>query len=90
MDLRPVTILTYLSKLLEKLSIGQLMPHKNDLQVLPVYYLGCTRGHLTTAALLIVTDDVSRSLDCGEVTLLALLDYSRAYELVNHQLLQTS
>lgn len=56
-------MLTYLSKILEKLALGQLMSHVNDLKILP--------------------------LDCGEVTCLALLDYSRAFELANYQFLLT-
>ncbi|KAJ4449202.1 hypothetical protein ANN_00599 [Periplaneta americana] len=50
--------------------------------------LSCFRtGHSTSTALLKVTEDIREALDKGQITILTLLDYSKAFDTVDVDLL---
>ena len=44
-------------------------------------------SHSTTTALLTVSDDIFKAIDNSEIALLTLLDYSKAFDTANHQLI---
>ena len=44
-------------------------------------------NHGCTTALIKITDDILDSIDDSEVTILTLLDFSKAFDTVNHRLL---
>ncbi|XP_033229108.1 uncharacterized protein LOC117180729 [Belonocnema kinseyi] len=72
---------------LEKICLQQLTPFIDNNKVLPLNQSGFRKGFSAATTLLHVSDEVGRSLDCAEVTLLALLDLSRAFETLDHRLL---
>lgn len=86
-DLRPISILPFLSKLLEKVVYTQLMDYVERNKILPSHQSGFRRGRSTTTALLDVTDNILADQDAGRGTLLALLDFSRAFDSLNLRLL---
>jgi len=43
--------------------------------------------HSTTTALLNITDDIYKAMDKTQITLLVLLDYSKAFDCANHKLI---
>ena len=45
---------------------------------------GFKKGHSTQIALLNVIDDIKRGIDKRKVTILVLLDFSKAFDLVDH------
>ena len=43
--------------------------------------------HSTTTALIDITDNIYKALDNSEITILVLLDYSKAFDCANHTLI---
>lgn len=86
-DLRPISILPCLSKIMEKVVCQQLTTYLEINKILPEVQSGFRRGRSTTTALLDVTDNILASQDQGKCTLLVLLDFSRAFDAINIPLL---
>lgn len=86
-QLRLISILPVMSKVLEKILASQLREYIDDYNILPLVQSGFRPAHSCTTALLCITDDILRATDEGQVTLLAALDFSRAFDTVNHQML---
>ncbi|XP_052749329.1 uncharacterized protein LOC128200304 [Galleria mellonella] len=86
-DLRPVSVLPYLSKILEKVIYTQLSKYVEENCILPAMQSGFRKGRGTVSALLDVVDNILTSQDSGEGSLLALLDYSRAFDSISIPLL---
>lgn len=80
---RPVSNISYLSKILEKVAETQIRLHlkKNNLE--PQLQSAYRKGHSTETALLKVRDDITKTLDPKSVTQLALFDLSAAFETPN-------
>lgn len=79
-DLRPVSILPFLSKVLEKAVYLQLCKYVEAHNVLPSYQSGFRKGMGTVTALLDVVDNILSEQDSGNGTCLVLLDFSRAFD----------
>ena len=86
-DLRPISILPYMSKILEKSIYSQLYGFVERNNILPSMQSGFRRGRGTVTALLDVTDNVLAEQDSGCGTVLTLLDFSRAFDCLNTSLL---
>lgn len=86
-DLRPINILPVLSKVLEKIMCRQIQEHLNKYKILPERQSGFRTGYSCTTALLNITDDIIRATDTGKTTALVLLDFSKAFDRMNHELL---
>nr|CAH7741509.1 unnamed protein product [Callosobruchus chinensis] len=86
-DLRPISILPGLSKVVEKIIENQLRQHFNDYNILPDTQSGFRPYHSCTTALLNVTDDIIQAHDENKCTALVTLDFSKAFDTINHQVL---
>lgn len=86
-DLRPISILPTLSKIIERVLEGQLRIHLEINQVIPEMQSGFKSGHSCTTALLHVMDDVISATDQDKLTILVLLDYSKAFDTIKHKIL---
>ncbi|CAH0559663.1 unnamed protein product [Brassicogethes aeneus] len=86
-DLRPISILPTMSKILEKLIYQQIRNHLDTFNILPPIQSGFRSRYSCTTALLKVTDDILQDLDSNNMAALILLDYSKAFDLINHKLL---
>lgn len=86
-DLRPISVLPLIAKIMEKCMEIQLKKFVNDNNILPAIQSGFRSGHSCSTALLKVSDDILTARDKGMGTILVLLDYSKAFDRVNHQLL---
>ena len=74
---RPVSNLTFTSKIVERLVCLQLVDFLECTLLLPSLQSAYRKNHSTETAVLKVITDVLRAADRGEVTLLCLLDYLR-------------
>ena len=84
---RPVSNLSLLSKLLERAIKQQLTGYLESESLLPHNQSAYRAGHSTeTAALRVFSDLVSES-DAGNISLMALLDLSAAFDTVDYEIL---
>lgn len=86
-DLRPISILPAISKILERAVHLQMTSFLAEYKILSDFQAGFRAGHSTTTALVHVTDDIARGIDKKEVTALVALDFSKAFDTINHSLL---
>lgn len=85
--LRPINILAVLSKILEYAIKSQLVEHIEINNILPETQSGFRAGHSCATALLNVTDHIFKATDNGLLTVLVMLDYSKAFDTLSHELL---
>lgn len=86
-DLRPISILPYLSKILEKVVYRQVLTYCEAQGILPKFQSGFRQGHCTASALLDVVDNILAAQDDGKGTILCLLDFTRAFDCIDKNLL---
>ena len=83
---RPVSNLSFLSKVTEKIVLSQLSTYLNASKLFPVSQSVYRPGHSTKTALLRLRNDVLHSLDSGDVSLSTLLDLSAAFDTIDHNM----
>jgi hypothetical protein len=86
-DFRPISLLPSLSKIIEKLANIQIVAYLIEHNFLDPYQSAYKKNHSTQTALLKLCEDIYDIIDDSEVTLLVLLDFSKAFDTVNHKLL---
>lgn len=84
---RPISILPFLSKVIETIVHKQTTDYLSKFALLNPFQSGFRLGHSTTTALLKVTEDIRKSMENSQVTILVLIDFSNAFNAVNHDLL---
>ena len=84
---RPVSNLSFLSKVVERAVVRQLNEYLGQHDLLPRFQSAYRQHHSTETAMLRVTSDALTAADNRQVTLLALLDMSAAFDWVDHKLL---
>ncbi len=84
---RPISLLPFLSKILEKVAAKQLVSHLEKHNLLARFQSGFRRGHSTETAVARITNDILASNDSGKVTALVLLDLSAAFDTIDHEIL---
>ncbi|CAG4973526.1 unnamed protein product [Colias eurytheme] len=86
-DLRPISVLPCLSKVIEKLVHKQLTEFLELHDILPEQQSGFRKHRGTATALMDVVDNVLCAQDDGKGTIMLLLDYSRAFDTIDINLL---
>lgn len=86
-QLRPISILPYLSKILERVVHQQFSLFLIKHNLLNPYQSGFRPAHSTTTALIKITDDIRLAMNDKQLTLLTLLDFSSAFNCVDHDIL---
>ena len=84
---KPISNLTFLSKLLERCAYDQLRVYLQVNNLLPEHQSAYRRFHSTEMAMLEVVADTYVAADTGHVTLLSLLDLSASFDTVAHSIL---
>ena len=84
---RPVSNLSFISKIVEQIVAKQLLFHLTANSLLPMCQSGYRQFHSTETALLEITSELYASMDEQKVSLLALLDMTAAFDCVDHALL---
>ncbi len=84
---RPVSKLSFLSKLLEKVVYSQLISFLNEAKLTEPLQSGFSAQHSTESALLKVFNDILLAVDSGKNTVLLLLDLTAAFDTVDHNIL---
>ena len=82
---RPVSNLSFTSKLLEKAVLEQIMAYLDEQDLLNKHQAGYRVGHSCETLLLGMFEDLLREMDQGNVVALLLLDMSAAFDTVDHE-----
>ncbi|KAF2358370.1 Reverse transcriptase domain [Trinorchestia longiramus] len=81
---RPISLLPVLSKILEKVISNQLLTHLNKSNLLHPNQYAYRKHTSSQDALLNITEKIYSDIDTKNVTLLHLLDLSKAFDSVEH------
>ena len=84
---RPVSNLCFIAKILEKLVLSHVSAYLNSHNLHNTCQSACRPGHSTETALLKVVNDLFLSLNKGNISVLALLDFSSAFNTIDHPIL---
>lgn len=84
---RPISILPTLSKVVEKVLQLQLQQFLQKSEILPERQSGFRPGYSCSTALLNLTDDILSATDQGLLTLLIMLDYTKAFNCINFEIM---
>ena len=84
---RPISNLTFLSKLLERAVYEQIIGYFDSHHLLPETQSAYRKNRSTETATIKVMSDAYQAADAGLVTLLGLLDLSATFDTVDHQIL---
>ena len=74
-------------KIVERLVQSQLYHYLSYNHLLSPSQHGFRPRHSTETALMTVTDRILTATDCGEVTLLCLIDLSKCFDVIDHNIL---
>jgi len=84
---RPVSNLSFISKLVEKVVATRFTEHAECNNLFPPRQSAYRRHHSTETAVISIMNDIIRATDNGQITALVLLDLSAAFDTVDHSTL---
>ena len=86
---RPVSNISFMSKLIEKVVLLQLNDHLLSNELYDSYQSAYRASRSTETALIRIINDLLLASDSGQVSLLTLLDLSAAFDTIDHSILLT-
>ena len=84
---QPVSNLCFIAKILEKLVMSQISSYLNSHNLYNTCKSAYRHGHSTATVILIVVNDLFISLSKGNISVLALTDFSSAFDTIDHSIL---
>ena len=84
---RPISLLTSISKILERLVYKRTLKFLVNCKILGDSQFGFRKNHSTTHALLTFLDKVAHAIDDTSHTIGVFLDFSKAFDTINHNIL---
>ena len=84
---RPVSVLPLFSKILERLMYNRVIAFINKHKLLYAFQFGFREGYSTDLAMLYLVDKISDAIESGDYVLGLFLDFTKAFDTVNHKIL---
>jgi Reverse transcriptase (RNA-dependent DNA polymerase) len=84
---RPISLLSIINKMLEKITHKRLYSYLNKHNILYSHQFGSRQNRSTILALLEVTDNTYESLDNHDINVGIRMDLQKAFDTVNHDIL---
>jgi hypothetical protein len=84
---RPISNLSFVSKIVDKVVDARLSNHTSKHNLLPVFQSSYRPFHSTETAVICVVDSMLKAMDQGHVGALMFLDLSAAFDTVDYQIL---
>ena len=81
---RPISLLPALSKVAEKIALSQYTDYLSRENRLTKHQSGNRKLHSTETLSLLVTDQIFRAMDDKQVTVMVLIDLSKAFDSISH------
>lgn len=86
-NLRPISLLSVFSKIIEKCVKVRLLNYINKLAIISTKQFGFTKGKSTEDALLNVSDSILTNLNLNNKVTGLYLDFKKAFDFVHHEIL---
>ena len=86
-NFRPISIIPVISKVVERVVQRQLYHYLSSNHLLSPNQHGFRPNHSTETALVTVTDRILTATDGGEISLLCLIDLSKCFDVIDHDIL---
>ena len=86
-DFRPISILSSISKAFEKLLSTQIIMHITNNGLISAHQSGFQNGKSCNTAVLKVLEDIRPAFDRGDLTIMVLIDFSKAFDSVDFDIL---
>ena len=83
---RPVSNLCFLSKVVERCMLHQFTDHCNKYQLIPDFQSAYRENYSTETALLRMCNDILMGMESQQVTMVAIMDLSAAFDTVDHNI----
>ena len=84
---RPISLLPVISKICERIALNQLTSYLTINRRLSAHQSGNKAWHSTETSLINSTDSILKAIDQKKVTAVTLLDMSKAFDSINHEIL---
>ena len=84
---RPVSNLSFISKIIEKVTLEQFNTHCQENSLVPEYQSAYRKNHSCETSLVKLVNDILWNMDRQLVTSIVILDLSAAFDTVDHDLL---
>ena len=86
---RPISVLSMFNKVIEKLMYNRIISYLEKFSILHNNQFGCRSKHLTTHALLLLTNKIQRSINIGTYSFFfhIFLDLCKAFDTVDHRII---
>ena len=84
---RPVSVLPVFSKVFERLMYDRLVAFFDEMKIIYNFQFGFRKEHSTSIALMLLVDKILKALHEGEYVLGVFIDFSKAFDTVNHSIL---
>lgn len=84
---RPICILPFFSKIVEKLIVTRLTKYFDKFNLLSPHQFGFRPGFSTEHALISFTDTIKRAIDMGHIVGAIFVDFTKAFDTINHTIL---
>lgn len=84
---RPIAIISFFSKVIEKLFAGRLRCYLDKFHILSNKQFGFRPGYSTELAMISLTEEIKYAIDSGSVVGGVFLDLSKAFDSISHDIL---
>ena len=84
---RPISVLTCLAKLLEKLMYKRLIKYVEKNNILSDHQYGFRKNRSTELAIIELVNKITKEIDHGKYTIGIFLDLSKAFDTIDHKIL---
>ena len=87
LNYRPISLTSVCCKMMERAVTNHIWEYLTNNDILTTNQFGFRAGRSTADQLLLVYDDVSRATDEGQISDVVLFDFSKAFDVVSHDVL---
>ena len=84
---RPISVLTFFTKVFEKIVYNKLFNFISDNNILYDHQYGFRKGRSTQQAIITLVDRITKSQDIVDVVITLLIDLKKAFDTIDHRIL---